>query len=76
MLYCFNKKYMNKEKKLVGLLILVFLILPMAGAFFRIVYGNNMYTNMGLFLVLVTEGIVIGKIVYDSYKRKRQIIKT
>jgi len=75
MLNCFNKKYMKKEKKLVGLLILAFLILPMAGAFFRIVYGNNTYTNLGLILVLATEGIVIGKIIFDSYNERNKTKK-
>ena len=76
MLYCFNKKYMKKEeKKQLGLLILAFLILPTAGAFFRIVYGNNTYTNMGLILVLATEGIVIGKIIFDSYNESNKTKK-
>lgn len=58
----------NKEKMQVALLVLVFIILPVLGCAFRIVYGNNTYTNMGLFLVLATEGIVIGKIIFDNYK--------
>lgn len=66
----------NKEKMQVALLVLVFIILPVLGCAFRIVYGNNTYTNMGLIIVLAIEGIAIGKIVYDSFKRKRRMVKS
>jgi len=73
----FIRKRVNhkKDQNLMVLLTIAFIVLPMIGAFFRIVYGNNSYTNLGLILVLATEGIVIGKIIFDSYNERNKTKK-